>query len=424
MESILKCQIADCDLEAQYSHQKIEIRICEKHYQQDQQEYWIKITNIQEIQQALEVLQTCIKNFSVSTESEEYNSISLVKQLRDQAIQMQEKIGKAKENNDVHKLQEIKDEAANLATQLRSNEDFKQFCVQSYMTLMCDYLKISKNKIDRLINTKIDVASLQEQLEQKEKDFTTLKKRFEECRKRIINTVGTATQDKYEQCYKIITGKEVEISISNNHILSCGSECDVEFMESMGDHIIPNYKSLRIDKISCQISLAKKFIISSFPERVDKFHFNVKGKLIDCEQISDLIIHTSFTGLSELCLYSLKINQPQLQMLLQVICKNQTFLGLGYSKLSLDSVPALQHCLSGSKLKILELFYCGGSECNDWGKYPERFSNLIRALSQSVDFKKNFQQIRLEKCGMTKQHVRETLDKFGFQSIDILSHSV
>ncbi|CAI2370096.1 unnamed protein product [Moneuplotes crassus] len=424
MEPILKCCTEDCDNEAQYSHKKIKIRLCEEHYQQDQQESWERIVNIQDIKQALEVLQTCIKNFTVSAESEGHNSNSLVNQLLDQTIQMQKDINKSKENNDVRKFQEIENEIATLATQLRSNEDFKQFCVQNYMALMCDYLKINKNKIDRLINTKIDVASLQEQLEQKEADFTALKKRFEECRKRIINTVGTATQDKYEQCYKMITGKEIEISISNNHILNCGSECDVEFMESMGDHIIPNYKSLRIDKISCQISLAKKFIISSLPERVDKFHLNVNGNLIDCEQISDLIIHTSFTGISKLFLYSLKINQPQLQMLLQVICKNQTSLCLGYSKLSLDSVPALQHCLSGSKLKILNLFYCGDSECNDWGKYPEKFSNLIGALSQSVDFKTNFQQIYLEKCGMTKQHVRKTLDKFRFQSIDISFHSV
>ncbi|CAI2369923.1 unnamed protein product [Moneuplotes crassus] len=424
MESILKCYTEDCDNEAQYLHKKIKIRICEEHYKQDQQENWERIVNIQEIKQAIEVLQTCIKNFSVSTGSEEYNSISLVKQLLDQTIQMQKDISKSKENNDVHKFQEIENEIATLATQLRSNEDFKQFCVQNYMALMCDYLKISKNKIDRFISTKIDVASLQEQLEQKETEFTTLKKRFEECRKRIINTVGTVTQNDFEQCYKMITGKKIEIDIYQNRVLSCGSQCDVEFMESMGDHIIPNYSGLCVDKINCQIPLVKKFIISSFPEEVDRFHLNFQGKLIDCEQISDLIIHTSFTGISELYLYSLKINQPQLQMLLHVICKNQKLLCLCYCKLSLDTVPALQHCLSGSKLQKLNLSYCGAPEYDDWGNHPERFFNLIEALSQCTDFKNDFKRIKLNKCGMTKQNVRKTLDKFGFQSIDILSHSV
>ncbi|CAI2369801.1 unnamed protein product [Moneuplotes crassus] len=425
MEQTPKCNVDGCNLTAKYLHNLMRIRVCQEHYQPDHKESWTRIVPCKEVEQALGLFTTCMKNFTIANDSNEGEGLNEdIQSFNAKVARTTDEFTKLEQEEDPKKLEEMEQELINLITELRKNESFKQFCVKHYMHLICEYLNIQIDEIERFIDTKIDTISLEQKLKQSEDGLKNLNKELNECRKKFVNTVGTTTIPDFELCYELITSSKATISPASKLILDCYKPQDINFMQCMGDNILPNFNHLSIRRIDENLNLVNNFVLSSFPQNVKGFSLNTNGKLIDCEPVMNLIIHTSSSVLQSMYLSNFIISQSQLKTLLQTTCKNQSELHFLHCQMMLDSVPNLNYCLRGSKIKALNFSNCGPSGYCDFENHPERFENLINALSQSSDFKKNFSAICLSRCGMAKLYVEDTLKKFEFQEVTIEKHSV
>jgi len=72
------------------------------------------------------------------------------------------------------------------------------------------------------------------------------------------------------------------------------------------------------------------------------------------------------------------------------------------------------------RIETINLGFTGNSDNSDWIKYPDRFSNIISAMSK-CSLKESIQRINVWKCGdMNKQMVQQVLLDNGMQHVKVI----
>ncbi|CAI2365065.1 unnamed protein product [Moneuplotes crassus] len=433
MESDNICVARDCENKASYYQKELKLHFCANHYELNSKENWVKVESIGDIEVALDVTQSCNKNFQVAVELQKnkgdmQESIHLSQQLQTQMQDISDDIAKFKLNEELSNFETIKAKIKDIYLQLRIDEGFKQFCVVNYTHLMCDYFEADKSKVDYILGIENNEASEMDldlrAGKKKTKYYRELQKELVELKQRAVSLIDPSTLQGLEKCYKLITKINQDIEARKRFILEFDDEIDIEFVKSFGDNIVPNLENLEIDKIQENLEVAKEFLFSSFPQSVENFHLNFEGKMHNCHEIIDVLCYLNPRIMRSLCIYSFEINQIQMKRIFQIVKQSKTYFGFLNCKLELDTIPDFGNSLDGSIIEILCFDFCGRPEYSDWKNHPERFTNLIEGLSRSAHFKQKIKQIELMECGMTKINVQTTLGKYGLEHVEILDHSI
>ncbi|CAI2369191.1 unnamed protein product [Moneuplotes crassus] len=434
MELVPGCQAKDCSNVATYFNKDFMVYICDDHCQPSQRENCVKLggkTEIEEVEGALEVLKMCTKNFCVAinlnSDQEEINErVIFAEEINEKIAEVSKEFENIKENPEFQDYEDIKLKVKGLCSELKENQSFNKFCMENYFYLICDFLKAEKSNISKMFG----LGLIKQDEESKDEgypvdqDLKLLKQEFRDFKKRATSCFRLNTREGLCQCYKLITNKEIE----NNYIsckfhLDIANPQDLEFIEHIRNSTCVNLDELRILNMNQNIEIAKDFILSSFPNKVERLDLNYNGQLCKIDQIIDIICYVSPRINQNFFLHNFSISQSQMRILFQVANQNWSYFGFPNCKLELETIPNLKSFLNGSVFKSLSLPFCGRPERCDWKNYPERFVNLIKGLSQSKHFKNTLKSIQMNECGMPIEKVRDTLDSNGFNKVAIENHS-
>jgi CRISPR/Cas system type I-B associated protein Csh2 (Cas7 group RAMP superfamily) len=69
-----------------------------------------------------------------------------------------------------------------------------------------------------------------------------------------------------------------------------------------------------------------------------------------------------------------------------------------------------------SKLKSLSLNQSGEKYDNNWKEHPERLEGLLAAMAKT-QIKHSLKEIDVDDCGVSKEQVREMVDRHGFTNV-------
>ncbi|CAI2370001.1 unnamed protein product [Moneuplotes crassus] len=408
MEQNMKCNVEECGNAPKYHHTYFKINICEDHCQPQHKQHCIKLGNIDEITQTLEVVRLCIKSLTISMELSNNSTLEpLISLLTSKAAKISSKIPFIPQNPSL--ILPLSISAKSLLTRLKSTPEFQSFCTETHISLLQSYLA----------NTSSPPTEAQlPQLGQ----LRDVQQHLSEMKQRVISTVGIATMASFRKTYWCLTNKQA--SKNNEVLVNCECEEDVEFMRCIGENVLPRCSILSIDKIKNQTQFVRDWLAKSTPTRLTLLELNLSGPMIQAEEICEAIMHASPFITNGLCLYEMKIDKDQLENILKVTCKNQKSLSFKYCKIEVDQPLNLEDCMDSSRLEELDLGYCGLPEYCDWQNYPKRFSHLIQGLSQLMHFRHPFKKIYLERCGISLYEVREILYQHGFINVEIHNHSV
>ena len=72
-----------------------------------------------------------------------------------------------------------------------------------------------------------------------------------------------------------------------------------------------------------------------------------------------------------------------------------------------------------SNIRKLELYDTGKRANSNWEDYPERFENLMRAISQS-NIKESLWSIEIESCGITMEQGNLIMESLGMDDVDVI----
>ena len=59
----------------------------------------------------------------------------------------------------------------------------------------------------------------------------------------------------------------------------------------------------------------------------------------------------------------------------------------------------------------------GGLKYNNWGRYPDKFGNIVEAISK-CSLAKSLQSIEIESCGINNETAKELLEEHGLGHIE------
>jgi len=77
------------------------------------------------------------------------------------------------------------------------------------------------------------------------------------------------------------------------------------------------------------------------------------------------------------------------------------------------------HKLNGAKFKTLDFSSSGKGSRSDWKANPDKFRNIIKALSVVPDVKSNLEQINVSYCEISKSEVEQILIDENLPNITI-----
>ena len=75
--------------------------------------------------------------------------------------------------------------------------------------------------------------------------------------------------------------------------------------------------------------------------------------------------------------------------------------------------PQLDVC----NISYLSMYHCGDEDNGDWASNPERFENLLEAISKWVPFKNRLEIFDIGYCGVTKKKAEEIRNKYGLNEL-------
>ncbi|CAI2362686.1 unnamed protein product [Moneuplotes crassus] len=415
MESAFKCEAQDCSQQASYVYRGTTIYICEEHFQPSQKDHFVKIGNVNGAQEALDVVKKC------EDPSLQEESIMLVNDIQRRVTETSKELDSCIDNNQLERYESIEQQIFTIISTIRNSHHFREFCVKHYLSLVCDFLSIDRKKIERFIRKGREQTSYDIQSIQAKDELEKVEAKFTEFNEGTISSIKFSTKTDLKNIYKLITGKSLTLKKID---LRLGLKCaeDVEFIRKIRGHIIPNIPKLVIKNAHIDIRLVKEFLYSFFPAKVGRFHFNHQGEMINYDEFADIILDINPKISEGLFLYKFDLGQFQLESFFKLSTRVLN-VGLCFCKLELDLVPNFQYSLKYSKVQTINLDECGLPEFCDWQNHPKDL-NLIEGLSCIKNLRKNPIEIYLNKCGMSHSQVRETLDKFGLDSMKILNHSM
>ena len=204
--------------------------------------------------------------------------------------------------------------------------------------------------------------------------------------------------------------------------LELDDDGDWNFLLFMLGHKMPKCQYISLRSVPDDSFEVKQFLFNSFPDWVRDFNFNFSSGRKDITYYQKALVHIFPKVGQELNLYHLKINNKQLA---ELLCANKNNINwIGFIECKLSHHFDFGRNLNGANFKGLSLSGSKFSHSNDWENHPERFSNLIQALSRVDSLRQSMDRIWLSDSGLEEEFVRMILDNNGLGEVEIKRHSV
>lgn len=162
--------------------------------------------------------------------------------------------------------------------------------------------------------------------------------------------------------------------------------------------------------------------MNSFPEATRDFNFNFRSNRKDIDYYQKALENIFPKVTMELNLYNFKINNIQLGKLL--IANKNGINWIGFIECKFENHIDFGDRIDGANFKGLSLSGSKFTNSNDWEHHPERFSNLIQALSKVRTVRESMDRIWLVDSGLEEDWIRNILDNHGLRNVEIKRHSV
>ena len=75
--------------------------------------------------------------------------------------------------------------------------------------------------------------------------------------------------------------------------------------------------------------------------------------------------------------------------------------------------------LDSSSIQNFDVYSCGDKDNGDWVAHPERFENLLEAISSSVALRNSLKTLYIGGCGVSKEKAEQVRKKYGLNELKI-----
>ena len=87
------------------------------------------------------------------------------------------------------------------------------------------------------------------------------------------------------------------------------------------------------------------------------------------------------------------------------------------SSIPLDCKIDFRDQLNSSDIQTIYVQSCGNKANGDWSTNPERFENLLEAISNSVALRNSLKTLYIGDCGVSKEKAEQLRKKYGLNEL-------
>ncbi|CAI2368416.1 unnamed protein product [Moneuplotes crassus] len=190
-----------------------------------------------------------------------------------------------------------------------------------------------------------------------------------------------------------------------------------KMLKSLDSLVLPSLRALEIENLNPRKPPAlKRFLKNSFPRRVEELTlWSLRTSTINMDKYLKEILHASYKVQSKIAICCIDISQKALVRLFSA-CRNKEQVIFKECYFYVEKVPDFGHSLDGSTISSISFL-----SCRIYGQQGIRlsgFSNLVKGLSKSQDFKKSLKTILVSQS-VPRRPYCNILSEFGFDKTSV-----
>ena len=147
------------------------------------------------------------------------------------------------------------------------------------------------------------------------------------------------------------------------------------------------------------------------------FNYNSSSKVESSKYIRELRLAADNTVI-QFGVYNLTFSVEDFKSLV-VSARNVKNLFIQNSLIPLDSKFDFGDQLDSSNIQYFDVYHSGNKDNGDWAAHPERFENLLEAISNSVALRNSLKTFHIADCGVSKEKADQVCKKYGLNELQI-----
>ena len=190
----------------------------------------------------------------------------------------------------------------------------------------------------------------------------------------------------------------------------------MSLLKVLANFKLPNTSSYQLNNVPADSKFVRSFA-ANLSKNQNQFYFNwnSSGKVESSKYIKKLRLAAGST-VDHFGVWNLTFSNEDFKSLV-VSAKKVKNLYIYYSWIPLDCKFDFGDQLDSSNIQNFYMQNWGDTNNGDWAAHPERFENLLEAISKSLALKSSLKTLYIGECGVTKEKAEQMRKKYGLNEL-------
>ena len=222
----------------------------------------------------------------------------------------------------------------------------------------------------------------------------------------------------FSTLYEQFIGTKLNINSSSGIKLDCSTDSCMSLLRVLSNFKLPITFYYQLDKVPVDSKFVRTFA-ANLSKNLKQFYFNwsSNSKVESNKYIQELRLAAENTD-DYFAVCNLIFSVEDFKSLV-VSAKHVKILYFQSSLIPLDCKIDFGDQLDSCNIKNFYVHYSGNKANGDWAAHPERFENLLEAISNCLALRNSLKNLGILDCGVSKEKAEQMSKKYGLNELQI-----
>ena len=215
--------------------------------------------------------------------------------------------------------------------------------------------------------------------------------------------------------YEQFIGTKLSINSTSSINLDCSKDSCMSLLRVLANFKLPITDCCQLDKVPADSKFVRAFAANLSKNQRFFFNWNSSSKVESSKYIRELRLAADNT-VNDFGVCNLTFSVEDFKSLV-VSAKHVKRLYIYDSWIPLDCKIDFGDQLDSSDIQTIYVQSCGNKANGDWAAHPERFENLLEAISNSLPLRNSLKTLYIGDCGVSKEKAEQVRKKYGLNEL-------